>query len=823
MGNLRSSGVGTAVFFALYGLPYPSMAAQGDMSDEVLQEITVTATRRTQTLESVPYSISVVSADQLTQAGVTDLASLAQAVPGLSDYNYGARLSGATPPIIRGINATSTPRGFRSFEQDPVGTYIGNSPIDGYFQLDDIKQVEVLRGPQGTLYGAGSLGGALRFIPNSPELGMLNGSVEASGSRSSHSTGTGYSVSGLVNLPVGETIAFRASGKYDYEPGWINVFGLIQRTNDSVYGQPVLADPGDIINSPAIYSSRNDWNSQKTSTGRASLLWKPGEAFSAELAAMLSYVNGDGGPTVNPTYAGGAFPIDPRITFPAGSDHQEFSQIDQPWWRHTNLTSLDMSYDVGFATASATSSFYTTSGSTIEDGTYVEAGAADGVLLPYYSGVPQNPRFIYAQQFTDTAHTFTQEIRLISKAAPDNAIDYVVGLFYENQSRTGAWYITTPGSPERSIAQGCTAQYSSLTPDFPNCLQITGPNDLDFAQADKQQFIDKSIFGELTWHVMQHGAITLGARHFWQQFTDAQSYDFWTFPTFLPATQRQSPASKTVGKADISYEYDKNQYVYVLWSQGFRRGGANSVPYSGFFAENPQLRYYTPDTTNNYEAGLKGRLDNGVNYTLAVFDIYWSHPQISATLPSGDLAVYNGNKAQSKGLELESNGPLFGYGFGYNFSFAYTDATLTSDFSLAANNGLGQILPGEITGQSGEQLPGSPKTSVAATLTYDHNLAAGYHLTLAANGTYRTHITFNLAPIGLGNTVGIKQSSSYEIMNLSASINHQRWRYTAYVTNLLDKQNILAPPAIPNLLNNLSNDYVVNPPRQIGVRIAYAF
>src|SRR5258708_4165846 len=82
---------------------------------------------------------------------------------------------GATTPIIRGINATGQPtRAFLTFEQDPVGTYIGNSPIDGYFQLDDLKQVEVLRGPQGTLYGAGALGGALRLIPNSPELGKFS-------------------------------------------------------------------------------------------------------------------------------------------------------------------------------------------------------------------------------------------------------------------------------------------------------------------------------------------------------------------------------------------------------------------------------------------------------------------------------------------------------------------------------------------------------------------------------------------------------------------------------------------------------------------------
>jgi outer membrane receptor protein involved in Fe transport len=229
--------VGAAVCFALYGLPQPAWSDPADVSSDALQEITVTANRREQVLEAVPYSMSVISAEQLTQAGVTDLASLASTVPGLSMYDFGARLAGATAPIIRGINATAEPtRGFRTFEQNPVGTYIGNSPIDGYFQLDDLKQVEVLRGPQGTLYGAGALGGALRLIPNAPELNTFAGSLEAGGGRLDHSSGTTYSLKGMINLPLGDTLAFRASAKYVYEPGFINAYGLLKRTNNGLSG-----------------------------------------------------------------------------------------------------------------------------------------------------------------------------------------------------------------------------------------------------------------------------------------------------------------------------------------------------------------------------------------------------------------------------------------------------------------------------------------------------------------------------------------------------------------------------------------------------------
>lgn len=811
------TAIGAAVFCALYGLPPPALAqtAPAETASTELAEVVVTANRREQTLEAVPYSMSVVSAAQLDQANVTDLSSLANNVPGLSMYDYGSRFAGAVAPIIRGINATAEPtRGFRTFEQNPVGTYVGNSPIDGYFQLDDLKQVEVLRGPQGTLYGAGALGGALRLIPNAPDPSAFAGAVEASGDRIDHSSGTGYSVKGMVNIPLADTLAFRASAKYAYEPGWVDAFGLLKRSNNGLSGIPLLADPADPISSPPIYSSREDWNWQKTFTGRAALLWKPTDAFSAQLAVLNSNLLGDGGPQVNPDFRGGVSPIDPATILPPGGHYQEFTQIDQPFSRYTNLTSLDLSYNVGFATLSSTSSYYTTTGHVMEDNTYDLSGIDSGAYLPYYAGNPTNPRFVYDYLFADRAHTFTEEVRLVSNSSPENIFDYVLGVFYEKQERVGAWTIAIPGSPERA----------ALLPCAPACDILVGPNDQAFQQIDTQNFQDRSVFGELTYHFLTHGQVTIGVRHFSQEFTDAQSYVDWTFPTDLPATPHSSPASKTVGKVDPSYEYAKDQFVYALWSQGFRRGGANSVPLSGPFQESPLLSTYQPDKTNNYETGLKGRFPNGLSYTVDVFYINWDKPQISSSLPSGNLAVYNANTAVSKGFEFETSGPLPLQGFGYAVGFSYADAKLNSNFSLPADNGTGTIVPGLLSGKSGEQMPGSPKTSVSAALLYDTNLAPGYDLALSLNGVYRTAVKMQLAPT-LGSP-SVQQSDSYGILNATASVNHKPWRFTGYVTNLLDKQEVLVPPSQASPGNNfdlLANDYVVNPPREIGIRIGYTF
>src|SRR5258708_8641061 len=138
-----TSSVSAAVFLALYGVPHRGAAQQVE-SASTLQEITVTAPRRELAVEAVPYSLSVVSADQLERTGATDIASLARQVPGLSMYDFGARLSAATTPIIRGLNGTgeSADRPFRTFEQSPVGVYIGNSPIDAYFQLADFHPLQ---------------------------------------------------------------------------------------------------------------------------------------------------------------------------------------------------------------------------------------------------------------------------------------------------------------------------------------------------------------------------------------------------------------------------------------------------------------------------------------------------------------------------------------------------------------------------------------------------------------------------------------------------------------------------------------------------------
>ncbi|HTJ17198.1 MAG TPA: TonB-dependent receptor [Steroidobacteraceae bacterium] len=799
--------IGAAVLIALYGAPLAVDAqTQPDPKSQTLQEVVVTASRRSQTTEEVPYSLQVVSPTQLANSGATDLPALARQVPGVSMSDSGARNSANTFPIIRGLNASPGAGSFRTFEQAPVGTYIGNSPIDGYFQFNDIERIEVLRGPQGTLYGAGALGGALRIIPASPKLREFSGNVDMKGGMVDKASDPSYTTAAAINLPMGETFALRVAGNYDYEPGFVDAHGLMRLDGN---GAPVRTNPAD-PNSTGEYYSKEDWNDQKTFTGRASLLWQPTETFNANLAYMYSHLEGNSGRTVNRTYPGGEFVGDPRITFPAGGDNTRFSAVEEPFTRKTDLASLDLSYDAGFATLSATSSYFTTEGDTTFDSSYVLYRIPQ--YLGYYVGSTLNPRFILPQVYGDKSHTFTQEVRLVSNTEPGKKFDYVAGIFYEKQERIGSWLVSIPGSPERATELGCTGiWFPGAT--FPDCNVLIGPNDVNVDQHDKQTFEDKSIFGELTWHFTEHGDLTVGVRHFEQDFEDVQSLELYSFGLSVPEEPRTSKASKTKWKVNPSYEYATNHRVYALWSQGFRRGGSNAIPLVGPFGDNPALITYKPDEADNYEIGLKGHFANGLSYTVDVFKIYWDNPQIGGTTPTTNFAVWNADEAISKGFELDLNMPFGDTGLSLSLSGAYSDAAFSKDYTVPSTFG-------DIVGFKGQQLPGSPKESGAATLNYERDVFSNFRLSASLNDTYRSEVVLsNFGILGQAPLTADKLN----LLNASLALSRDNWLVGLYATNLTNERVLLSPGNPDPSTDNLSTSSLINQPREVSLRLNYSF
>jgi outer membrane receptor protein involved in Fe transport len=772
-----------------------------------LEEIIVTATRRRSTVEEIPYNISAISGDALARTGTNDLAQLANQMPGFNFEDRGPRFAGSTVPIMRGLNASDTDRPGMVVEQMPVGTYIGNSPTVGFLPLTDLERVEVLRGPQGTLYGAGSLGGAIRLIPNSPKLDEWSGSVEASGTDTAHSADTGYSGSLLLNAPLGPIAAIRISGRYEHQPGFIDQYGILARQGNPITGVPALANPSDVANSPGVYYNKMDANYADVSSGRVSLLLQPSDKLRFELDYNLSYVQGVNGMQDNPSYAGGPAPWDPRITLPATGNYQIVSPTLAPYLRHTNLVNLDASYDAGFATVSSTTTYGETYAVTGSDANALILGLP-ATYLPYYTGNPINPRYVATMNDTDSENRFTQEVRLVSK--PGEHIDYVVGAFYEHDDRKLDWDIYEPGTTAQTQASG-------------GYVVTTSPDGHTFFEQAPQQFKEEALFGELTWHLTQRWQLTGGSRVFHQTLT--QNQDFTSYIINLTGGNSSSNSiSDHIFKLNTSYEFVDHQHLYATFSQGFRRGGVNAFPLSGYYQESPAILDYKPDKADNYEVGAKGEFDNGLRYSADVFYINWKDPQIGISTPNTWPVAVNGKSAVSKGVELEVHTPLFTPKFNLTLGYSYTDAKLTQGFCLPVGDGTGNpngFIPCGIQGLNGERLPGTTQNSGSATLSYTQSVAQARKIIYTLNADYRGSTLNSLGTIA--NNFTPVELPGYTLVNASISESlTQHLRIGLFGSNLFDKRAVLgAPQRGVEFLGNLANAYSINRPREISVHVSY--
>ena len=192
-------------------------------SAQPLEEVTVTATRRDESILNIPYAISAVSADTLVNAHVETITDLSQVVAGVSFVDQGP--TSRSNFVLRGINADASDvngPGSPSSNTPPVSTYLGETPLFVPLQTDDLQRVEVLRGPQGTLYGSGSLAGTIRFIPNNPDPSGWHGNFDVEGADVAHTSQFDKGFDGIIDVPIGDTMAFRVNGAYKRYAGFIN-------------------------------------------------------------------------------------------------------------------------------------------------------------------------------------------------------------------------------------------------------------------------------------------------------------------------------------------------------------------------------------------------------------------------------------------------------------------------------------------------------------------------------------------------------------------------------------------------------------------------
>ncbi len=818
---------------------------------EMLEEITVTAQRRSQSVQDIPYNISVVGADELTRTGTTSINTLSHLVPGLTSVDAGPAARGNTNDLtLRGLR-TDGPGGAGNNGSDvpaqtvnSVSTYFGETPVFFPIALHDIDRIEVLRGPQGTLYGSGAQAGTIRFIPKRPTFDAFSGEATVTGSRTQDANGSGNgSIDGVLNMPINDRLALRLVAGDEHLAGFINQVALWQRDGAAVLAPATRSVAGDVTSGPLLAPARKGTNSSDQMYARAALRWQPADGWDVQLDYLHQHTKVDDVQTSNPTYPGcvvdlsigrdcggssdGAIFPNAAFSVPKGGTYDATNAALQPYEDTMDLASLVATVDLGLATfTSATSLYHDESKATTEIiGNFVLPGANNFLTYPYYQNYP---RALGLEITPVTENAFTQEIRLVSNHG--QKLDYVVGAFYRNQRVS---------SDTRQYLPGISQYLSDVGMPQPPEIVAAMP-DLEFNYDRKTRFVDEALFGELTLHATSRWQITGGARFFRQSFdnTTVQQIPLCgagcsadgTDPTGRSIGQVNTSINDHVVKLNSSYDLSASTKLYATYSEGFRRGGANALPTSGAYASLPDFQTFKPDLAKNYEFGVKGTaLDGRLRFSADAFLIDLSNFQFAFSTLSGIPATYNGRSARSKGTELELQARVTSR-LTATFGHSYTDATVTKDVLLYDLGFCGDPTCLLASLKSGARLPGVPKQTVSAALDYLLPLARG------GDDPWTMNFHADVAYRGASGSVIDSSSRSYweipssTMGNLSVALSTGKsFSYDLFVNNVSNAagysggRGTAQDPATLQPLPNFTATRVVARPRTIGLRVHYRF
>ncbi|HYE49205.1 MAG TPA: TonB-dependent receptor [Azospirillaceae bacterium] len=598
---------------ALLGLAGAASAQEADTF--ALEEIIVTATRRAENIQDVPYNISVVGGADVARMGMEDISDIARATPGLTLIDAGPRNINAT--IIRGlsVDALSSPE---FANNGTVASYINDTPVLTQPKLIDINRVELLRGPQGTLYGSGSLGGAIRYIVNNPDLDDTRGSAKVRLFQLEESDGLSYEAFGVVNVPIIENkLAARLAVNYLDDNGFVD-YPLI------------LTGP------------QKDVDHEKRLTTRGSVTFVPHERV--ELTGSFFFDKLD---------AGGRTAVNPDFT---GDDYSLGLRYEEPLKARDRLWALEAKIDLDVVDLVSSSSYVKQQSAGQRDQT--------DLLLGFEYGYEDYPEFsAFTREETDF-EAFVQELRVVSKH--DGPIQYVAGAYYTDEDARDISKEFVPGFPA----------FAGI--DRPDELEYFS----DDTESNKESALFGELTYNVTdaWQVTG-GARWFRLKQDVQGCTALPLIQDSPFPAIdFDCEGGKSTIKDTIFKLNTSYDFTDDVMTYATFSQGFRRGGANKVP-GGVFEILPEERSFGADSVDNYELGMRSEwMDRRVQVNAALFYIDWSDIQVFGRTVNGDLPITkNAGKARSKGLELQAqfaateNLTLTG-------GYAYVDAEIAEDY-----------------------------------------------------------------------------------------------------------------------------------------------
>ncbi len=797
---LRYAPLASAISAIIAGVPVAYAAAD---SEGALDEIVVTAQKRSENLQNVPISISVFDATKIDQLHVENLDDYVKYSPGIA-YVRGEGQGGNGQPgsshiYMRGVVSGGTNH---SGSQPSVGTYLDEQPvttIDGTVDIHiyDIQRIEVLEGPQGTLYGASSQAGTVRIISNKPDPTKFEAGYQVGANHVQHG-GFGYEVDGFVNLPLSPIAAVRLVGWKEHDGGFIdNVAGTNAAAGiiDGVRTFPTWSsNPGNdgSIGKGSISNAayvKNNYNQVNTEGGRAALKLDLGD-WAITPSVMGQRVTSEG-----------FFGYDPAVGDLQVAHFGPESSDDS--WTQGALTieGKVSNFDIVYAGAFMKRNVHSIAD--YSDYSYFY-DKVDGYGASWTGSnkLPIMPQELVVEN--SAFEKFSHEVRV--STPQDLPVRATAGVFVERQLHRISEDYVMPGynfsNPLGGNADGFDPALS--IPGHPNTIWLT-----DETRVDR----DKAIFAQVTWDITDHWELSGGERYFKSDNTLEGFYGYskafsssgsGESKCFAPAVTVGAPCQNLgnrgvdkghVPKVNLTYKIDKDKMVYLTWSQGFRPGGVNRTAQAG-------IGPYQADFLTNYEFGWKTQwFDRHLRWNGAVFEEDWKNFQFSFLGLNSVTIIQNAGNARIRGVETElefaatSNLTL-------STAFTFLDTRLKNNYcgetdpatgQPATSNpcpiGEGGAAPYTPLAPSGANLPVSPKFKGNVVARYTLNPIKDWTPNVQAAFVYQTQVAPALKTQD-ADLIGMQPA--YGMVDVSAGVEKNGMNIQFIIDNLTDKRGQLS-------------------------------
>jgi iron complex outermembrane receptor protein len=780
----RRSALGVSLMALTLAAPALARAA-----DNQVEELVVTARKRDEALIDVPFSVNAMSETKMRERGATNIEDISRSVAGFTVQNLGP---GQSQVAIRGISAGQLVRDQPGVKEQ-VGVYLDESTISlSLFTPDldlfDLNRVEVLRGPQGTLFGSGSLSGTVRYITNQPKTDKFEGAVEATASQVQDG-GDGGDIKGMVNMPLGDKAALRVTAFGSKFPGFIDAV----QPNGSVH---------------------HDVNDGDRAGFRAALLLQPTENLT--ITPRILYqdiaVHGFNRVDVFNILANPYTTTRPKVTL---GDENQFTQIGEKFSDKFKLADITANLDLGAMTLTSISSYTDRNVLVVRDATALTGSITGGSI-----GLPANVYTLNAPLYDTTkVKLFTQEVRLASKNA--EKLDWLAGAYYSHMDRDYAQYLDVRG-------------FQALT-GIPT-QGVRAPVDALYYSTVPYTLVQYAVFGEATYRVNEKLDVTAGLRL--SRYDEKRKL---TFDGIFADTTIDYPghvkADEFAPRVIVAYKANEALTFNGQISKGFRLGGVND-PLNKPLCSAADLATFgklaKPGFDNesvwNYEAGLKAKLPEGRgSFTMATF--YSDIENLQATVDAGSCSsriIVNVPKARSTGIEAELNTRL-----NENFDLSLSASANNSELRSSVRDSTGAVLQAL---RSGNRLPTVPKFQASAAIDYIRPMSNGltafstltwqyvgdrYTQISDQEGDPRTVSLFGIGSPSVSTLAFQLKLPSYALGNLRIGVRGDSWEVAGFVNNLTDEHAKLAIDRERGLRARYG--YLTNPPRTYGITVRKTF